>query len=49
VISRLSVDVKENGRIRAKGEGLLLGGGNGIGTTGGLSPGLTRQCHIQRF
>ena len=44
VISRLSVDVKQDGRIRAKGEGLLLAGGNGIGTTGGLSVLATLFC-----
>jgi len=37
VISRLSVDVKLDGRISVDGRGLLLGGGNGIGTTGGQS------------
>ena len=44
VISRLSVDVKENGRIRAKGEGLLLGGGNNIGRNGGASVFATLFC-----
>lgn len=37
VIERLSVDVKRDGRISVHGRGLLLGGGNGIGTTGGQS------------
>lgn len=32
VISRLSADAKADGRIIVRGEGLLLGGGNGIGT-----------------
>jgi hypothetical protein len=32
VIQRLKVDVKDNGQISAKGEGLLLAGGDGIGT-----------------
>jgi hypothetical protein len=44
VISRLRVDVKENGRIRAKGEGLLLGGGNNIGRNGGASVFATLFC-----
>lgn len=47
VISRLSVDVKQDGRIRAKGEGLLLAGGDGIGTTGGLSVQATLFCGDQ--
>ena len=37
VIERLSVDVKTDGRISVAGRGLLLGGGNGVGTTGGQS------------
>jgi hypothetical protein len=37
VISRLSADVSADGRIRVDGRGLLLAGGNGIGTTGGQS------------
>jgi hypothetical protein len=37
VISRLSVDVNTEGRISVDGRGLLLGGGNGIGTNGGQS------------
>lgn len=37
VISRLSVDVKLDGRISVDGRGLLLAGGNGIGTNGGQS------------
>jgi hypothetical protein len=37
VISRLSVDVRQDGRISAVGRGLLLGGGNNIGTNGGQS------------
>jgi hypothetical protein len=32
VIRRLKVDVKDDGQISAKGEGLLLAGGDGIGT-----------------
>jgi hypothetical protein len=37
VIDRLSVDVKLDGRISVAGRGLLLGGGNNIGRTGGQS------------
>ena len=37
MIERLSVDVKTDGRISVAGRGLLLGGGNGVGTTGGQS------------
>jgi hypothetical protein len=37
VISALSVDVKLDGRISADGRGLLLAGGNNIGTNGGQS------------
>lgn len=37
VIAQLSVDAKTDGRISVAGRGLLLGGGNGIGTTGGQS------------
>jgi hypothetical protein len=32
VIRRLKVEVKDDGQISAKGEGLLLSGGDGIGT-----------------
>jgi hypothetical protein len=35
VIERLRADVKEDGNASVDGRGLLLGGGNGIGTTGG--------------
>ena len=37
VISRLLADVRSDGRISVDGRGLLLAGGNGIGTNGGLS------------
>jgi hypothetical protein len=37
VIARLSADVKTDGRISVDGRGLLLAGGNGIGTTGNQS------------
>ena len=35
VISRLTADVRTDGRILVDGRGLLLAGGNGIGTNGG--------------
>lgn len=37
VISSLSADVSTDGRINVDGRGLLLAGGNGIGTNGGQS------------
>ena len=37
VISRLSADVKADGRISVDGRGLLLGGGDNIGRNGGQS------------
>jgi hypothetical protein len=37
VISDLKADVTLDGRISVDGRGLLLGGGNGIGTNGGQS------------
>ena len=37
VISRLSADVRTDGRISVDGRGLLLGGGNNIGTTNNQS------------
>lgn len=37
VISRLSADVKHDGRISVDGRGLLLGGGNNVGRNGGQS------------
>jgi hypothetical protein len=37
VIERLSADVRAGGHISVRGRGLLLGGGNGIGTAGGQS------------
>src|SRR5262245_9345482 len=37
VISRLTVDVKTDGRISVDGRGLLLGGGDNIGTTANQS------------
>jgi hypothetical protein len=35
VIERLNADVRSDGRISVDGRGLLLAGGNGIGTNGG--------------
>src|SRR3954462_14004249 len=35
VISRLTADVRTDGHILVDGRGLLLAGGNGIGTNGG--------------
>jgi hypothetical protein len=43
-ISRLSVDVKLDGRVSVDGRGLLLAGGNGIGTNGGQSVRATLFC-----
>ena len=37
VISRLTADVRSDGRISVDGRGLLLAGGDGIGTTGNQS------------
>jgi hypothetical protein len=37
VIERLSARVSEDGRISVSGRGLLLAGGDGVGTTGGQS------------
>ena len=37
VITRLSADVRTDGRISVDGRGLLLGGGENIGTNGGQS------------
>ncbi len=37
VIARLTASVKSDGRIMVDGRGLLLAGGNAIGTTGGQS------------
>jgi hypothetical protein len=36
-IDRLAADVDVDGRIKVQGRGLLLAGGNGIGTNGGQS------------
>ena len=37
VIDRLTADVRTNGKIRVDGRGLVLGGGNNVGTSGGQS------------
>ena len=44
VISDFRADVKVDGRIRVDGRGLLLGGGNGIGTNGNASVFATLIC-----
>lgn len=43
VIDRLSADVATDGRISVTGRGLLLAGGNGVGTNGG------QTVHAQLF
>lgn len=43
-IADLDANVATDGRIRARGRGLLLGGGNGIGTNGGQSVFATLFC-----
>lgn len=37
VIASLSADISVDGRVNIDGRGLLLGGGNGVGTPGGQS------------
>ena len=44
VISDFTADVKVDGRIRVDGRGLLLGGGNTIGTNGNASVFATLIC-----
>jgi len=44
VISRLRADIDTDGRIKAAGRGLLLGGGNNIGLNGGQSVIATLIC-----
>ncbi len=44
VIADLRADVKGDGRIKVKGRGLLLAGGNAIGTTAGQSVFATLIC-----
>jgi hypothetical protein len=43
-IADLDANVATDGRIRVRGRGLLLGGGNGIGTNGGQSVFATLFC-----
>jgi len=43
-IADLDANVTTDGRIRVRGRGLLLGGGNGIGTNGGASVFATLFC-----
>jgi hypothetical protein len=49
VISRLSADVRADGRISVDGRGLLLGGGDGIGTTNNLSVRARFFCDLAAF
>jgi hypothetical protein len=44
VIRGLSADITMDGQIEAVGEGVLLGGGDNIGTNGGQSVGATLFC-----
>ncbi len=44
VIADLRADVKVDGRIKVRGKGLLLGGGNGIGGNAGQSVFATLIC-----
>lgn len=43
VISRLTADIRSDGRIAVDGRGLLLGGGDNIGTNGG------QEVHARLF
>jgi hypothetical protein len=47
VIRALSAEVKVDGRIHVEGSGLLLAGGNAIGTNGGQSVFATLICGTQ--
>jgi hypothetical protein len=49
VIRALSAEVKQNGRIHVEGRGLLLAGGNGIGTNGGQKVFATLICGTALF
>jgi hypothetical protein len=49
VISRLSADVRTDGRISVDGRGLLLGGTDNIGTSGGLSVFARLFCGTSSF
>jgi hypothetical protein len=44
IIADLSADVSADGRIRVRGKGLLLGGGNAVGGAGGQSVFATLIC-----
>jgi len=44
VIAALSADIQTDGRIQVDGRGVLLGGGDNIGTNGGQSVGATLFC-----
>jgi len=46
VISRLTADVRTDGRISVDGRGLLLAGGNGIGTNGGQMVVARLSCQL---
>lgn len=48
VIADLRADVEVDGRIQVGGRGLLLGGGNGIGTNGGQSVRAVLFCDTAR-
>ncbi len=45
-IADLRADVKADGSIRVRGRGLLLAGGNGIGTNAGQSVRATLLCEV---
>ena len=49
VIHALSAEVKQDGRIHVEGRGLLLAGGNGIGTNGGQKVFATLICGTALF
>ena len=49
VIRDLTADIKVDGRISVNGEGLLLAGGNAIGTTGNQSVRATLICGTDLF
>jgi hypothetical protein len=49
VIRALSAQVKQDGRIHVEGRGLLLAGGNGIGTNGGQKVFATLICGTALF
>ena len=44
VIADLRADIKADGRVKVRGKGLLLGGGNGIGSNGGQTVHATLIC-----